>query len=127
MIHASITDRRSTTRSIASTAYDTAWVASLPDPVRSHLPRFPTALTWISSHQLTDGSWGSLIMYEHDRVICTLAALVPLARYGRRESDQLQVRRGERFLWQHAHLIRREPSDLVGFELLLPTVMQLAA
>jgi halimadienyl-diphosphate synthase len=55
-----------------------------------------------------------------------LAALVPLARFGRRGIDRLQLERAERFLWQHAHLVRHAPVELVGFELLLPALMRLA-
>src|SRR3712207_5961196 len=86
---------------IASTAYDTAWLAAVPDPSDRRDPRFPSALNWITTHQHADGSWGSAVRYEHDRIICTLAALIPLARFGRRESDRWQLQRGERYLWQH--------------------------
>jgi halimadienyl-diphosphate synthase len=113
-------------RSIMSTAYDTAWVAALPNPADKSKPRFPSALNWLSTHQLADGSWGSTISHQHDRIISTLAALVPLARFGRRDLDRLQLRRGERYLWQHAHLVRGAPCELVGFELLLPTLMEMA-
>src|SRR3954467_6844132 len=109
-------------KSIASTAYDTAWVAALSSLEDPHKTRFPSALSWITAHQDPDGSWGSLIKYEHDRVICTLAALIPLVKFGRRDSDIMQIRRGERYLWQHAHLLPNEPSELVTFELLLPSL-----
>lgn len=111
---------------ISSTAYDTAWVAMLPHPERPHQPYYPGALSWIALNQLPDGSWGSTLKYEHDRIICTLAALIPLVKFGRRGSDQAQVRRGERYLWQHAHLLQYEKSELVGYELLIPTLMQMA-
>lgn len=117
---------RRTSRAIASTAYDTAWVAAVPDPQQRHDPRFPSALDWVTAQQLPDGSWGSAIPFAHDRILCTLAALIPLARFGRREQDRLQVQRGERYLWQHAHVLRSMPCELVGFELLLPTLAQLA-
>jgi halimadienyl-diphosphate synthase len=113
-------------RAIASTPYDTAWVAAVPHPDDRRDPRFPTALNWITTNQHPDGSWGSALPYLHDRIICTLAALIPLARFGRRELDRVQLRRGERYLWQHAHLLQRDPCELVGFELLLPTLTQLA-
>lgn len=116
-----------TSRAIASTPYDTAWLATVTDPRERRDPRFPSALTWILSNQLPDGSWGSAIPYKHDRIISTLAALIPLAQFGRRESDREQLRRGERYLWQHAHFLGRIPCELVGFELLLPTLMQRAA
>lgn len=113
-------------RAIASTAYDTAWVAGISDPRDRRDPRFPSALAWLAANQLPDGSWGSPVPYPQDRIICTLAALVSLARFGRRASDRLQVERGERYLWQHAHLVRDVPCELVGFELLLPALMKLA-
>lgn len=119
-------DITTTTRSIANTPYDTAWVAGLPDRSERRDPRFPSALNWISSNQYPDGSWGSAVPYLHDRMLCTLAALIPLARFGRRDSDRIQIRRGERYLWQNAHLLSRDACELVGFELLLPTLVRLA-
>lgn len=118
--------QRAEGRPIASTAYDTAWVAAVPDPIERRDPRFPSALSWIAANQLPDGSWGSQIRYEHDRTICTLAALIALARFGRRAEDQLRLRRGERYLWQHAYRLRHEPCELVGFELLLPGLLHAA-
>src|ERR687892_1611026 len=90
---------------IAGVAYDTAWLAD---------------------NQLSDGSWGSSVRYEHDRVLCTLAALAPLAQFGRRDDDRRAVESGTRYLWQHGHLLGKEPVELVGFELLLPTLVERA-
>jgi halimadienyl-diphosphate synthase len=125
-MHTYVPGNSSVSRAIASTPYDTAWVAAVPHPYDRRDPRFPSALAWIAANQHADGSWGSLIPYKHDRIICTLAALIPLARFGRREVDRVQIRRGERYLWQHGHLLRETPCELVGFELLLPTLIELA-
>lgn len=113
-------------RPIASTAYDTAWVASAPHPDDPTKPRFPSALNWITAHQLPDGSWGSTIVHQQDRILSTLAALTALAKFGRRDFDRLQVRHGERYLWQNAHLLRDVDNQLVAFEFLLPALMKLA-
>jgi halimadienyl-diphosphate synthase len=102
-------------------------VAAVPMPDERRDPRFPGALNWLARNQREDGSWGSDIPYIHDRFICTLAALIPLARFGRREADRERVRRGERYLWQHVHLLERDACELVGFELLLPTLVRLAS
>jgi halimadienyl-diphosphate synthase len=110
---------------IAGTAYDTAWLASIPaDRVGSS--RFPGALQWLVDQQHADGSWGSTIQYEHDRIISTLAALVPLAQYGRRAVDRDGIADGTRYLWQRSHLLRNEPMELVATELLLPSLVQRA-
>jgi halimadienyl-diphosphate synthase len=111
---------------IAGTAYDTAWLAAVPAPGGAEASRFPAALEWLGEHQRPDGSWGGEVRYEHDRILCTLAALAPLAAYGRRRSDRVRVAAGTRYLWKHGHLMAHESVELVGFELLLPTLVQRA-
>src|SRR5213593_514286 len=73
---------------LSDTAYDTAWVAAAPAIEDRRTTRFPSPLQWLVEHLLPDGSWGGVIRYEHDRVLCTLAALVPLATFGRRATDR---------------------------------------
>jgi halimadienyl-diphosphate synthase len=111
---------------IAGTAYDTAWLASVPAERRKNSAYFPSALQWLVDHQHGDGSWGGSLRYEHDRLLCTLAALPPLATFGRRSVDQACVQRGTRYLWQHGHLLKNESMELVGFELLLPALVKRA-
>lgn len=111
---------------IAGTAYDTAWLASVPAPDDPQRSQFPLALQWLVDHQWPDGSWGGAVRYEHDRVLCTLAALIALARFGRREPDQAALAAGTRYLWQNGHRLAHEPTEPVGFELLLPSLVQRA-
>jgi halimadienyl-diphosphate synthase len=111
---------------IAGTAYDTAWIASVPHTHERRAPHFPAALQWLVEHQWPDGSWGGAVRYEHDRILCTLAALAPLATFGRRDRDRDCLAAGTRYLWQHGHLLPSEPAELVGFELLLPTLVRRA-
>ncbi len=111
---------------IAGTAYDTAWLAGVPAQGQENSSSFPTALQWLVENQWPDGSWGGSIRYEHDRLLCTLAALAPLARFGHRSTDRECIAAGTRYLWQRGHLLATEPIELVGFELLLPTLVQRA-
>lgn len=111
---------------LSDTAYDTAWVAAVPAVEDRRSARFPSSLQWLVENQLSDGSWGGSIRYQHDRILCTLAALVPLATFGRRAADHESVTAGTRYLWQHGHLLSSEPVQPVGFELLLPTLIQRA-
>ena len=80
---------------IAGTAYDTAWLAGIATAHNACEPEFPASLQWLREHQLPDGSWGGVVRYEHDRILCTLAALASLAtpsiaRFGRlRRPDSL--------------------------------------
>ncbi len=109
---------------IAGTAYDTAWLAGVA--AGNGRSRFPTALQWLVENQWPDGSWGGSVRYEHDRILSTLAALAPLAGFGRRSTDRECVAAGTRYLWQHGHLLSTEPVELVGFELLLPSLVERA-
>jgi len=111
---------------IGGTAYDTAWLASLADPGAPQAARFPLALQWLIEHQHEDGSWGGAIRYQHDRILCTLAALTALSTRGRRARDRASIEAGTRYLWRHGHMLPSEPVELVGFELLLPSLVQRA-
>jgi halimadienyl-diphosphate synthase len=98
----------------------------VPAPADRRTSRFPSSLEWLRRHQLPDGSWGGEVCYQHDRVLTTLAALAPLAEFGRRASDRAAVEAGTRYLWQRGHLLAGESIELVGFELLLPTLIERA-
>jgi halimadienyl-diphosphate synthase len=107
---------------MGSSPYDTAWLARLkahPDGDA----RWPDLLEWLLENQHPDGSWGGEILYYHDRVICTLAAAIALRENGHTHQAQEAVARAERYLWHHLHLLPRDPFELVGFELILPTLL----
>lgn len=111
---------------MASTAYDTAWVARLGqvDPSLSN-----RALTWITRNQLPDGSWGAPApLYYHDRVICTLAAMIALTYRGQRQADKTQIEYGklalERIVGGATGGLSADPNGAtVGFEMIAPTLV----
>src|ERR1044071_7921885 len=78
---------------MASTAYDTAWVARLGEIDWNLSSR---ALAWLAENQLPDGSWGAPApMYYHDRVLCTMAAMIALTYQGRRGRDKVRIEQGK--------------------------------
>ncbi len=111
---------------MSNTAYDTAWVARLGeiDPVISN-----RAMEWICENQLSDGSWGARdIYYYHDRVICTLAAMIALNYRGRRMHDKTQIERGlealEKITSGATQGLASDPNGAtVGFEMIAPTLV----
>jgi halimadienyl-diphosphate synthase len=111
---------------IAGTAYDTAWLAGVAVDHDPYEPAFPASLQWLMEHQLPDSSWGGVVRYEHDRILCTLAALASLATFDTFLDSHAAIAAGTRYLWQHGHLLACEPAELVGFELLLPALVQRA-
>lgn len=111
---------------MANTAYDTAWIARLADidAVLSY-----QALDWLAEHQLPDGSWGeSDVLYFHDRVTCTLAAVVALAKYGRRARDKERWKKGLAALEYFTRsatkgLVADISGATIGFEMIIPTLL----
>jgi halimadienyl-diphosphate synthase len=110
---------------MASTAYDTAWAARLGEVDWDISSR---SLSWLAENQLPDGSWGALApMYYHDRVLCTLAAMIALTYRGRRGHDKVQIDKGRQALEQivgNATLgLQADPNGAtVGFEMIAPTL-----
>ncbi len=102
--------------------YDTAWVARLGDPDAGGA-RWPDLLDWLLARQYPDGSWGGEITYYHDRIICTLAAMLALGENGHGRLVEKALRRAEHYLWHHFHLLSRDPFELAGFELIFPTLL----
>ena len=108
------------------TAYDTAWLARVPGETNATDHGFPDALAWLRQHQHADGSWGSRLVHYHDRVICTLNALLALAEYGTAATDAAAIRRGEISLRHNVAQLECDAHDTVGFELIVPTLLQQA-
>src|SRR5512147_2973821 len=110
---------------MASTAYDTAWGARLGEIDWSISSR---ALSWLAENQLPDGAWGAdAPLYYHDRVICTLAAMIALSVRGRRGHDKAQIEKGklalERIVGGATQGLQSDPNGAtVGFEMIAPTL-----
>ncbi len=114
--------------SMSPCAYDTAWVARLRQPHNPDEPLFPASFDWLLRNQHADGSWGAEIPFAHDRVICTMSALVALADAGpyRHDEAQLAVRRGVLYLNRERPNLHDDPAETVGFELILPELVRQA-
>ena len=112
---------------IDPTAYDTAWVARVPDRGLPSRPAFPAALDWLLQHQHADGSWGARVDYHHDRVLSTLVAALTLAHWSaefgaHHWSDRIEA--AQRAIWHNLPGMHSDPYDTIGFELILPTLLE---
>jgi halimadienyl-diphosphate synthase len=105
-----------------STPYDTAWIARLVELDESMGKQ---ALEWIRENQLPDGSWGaSQFIYFHDRLICTLAAMTALGKWGD-DRDLIRLRRARLGLDTATRGLKADTvGETVGFEMIAPTLMQ---
>ncbi len=112
---------------MASTAYDTAWAARLGEIDWSISSQ---AISWLAENQLADGSWGAPApMYYHDRVLCTLAAMIALSVRGRRGQDKNQIERGrqalERIVGGATQGLQADSNGAtVGFEMIAPILTE---
>lgn len=106
---------------ITRSAYDTAWLVRLGEMDES-LSR--PALDWLRANQLPDGSWGALEpRYHHDRMACTLSAMVALATLGGPE-DRSRLIRAQSILEHMALGLPADPAGAtVGFEMIIPTLL----
>jgi hypothetical protein len=110
---------------LTNTAYDTAWMARL---YNQGDPLAEKALVWLREHQLSDGSWGAPFpIYHHDRVISTLAAVIAL-RERNLAIDENRILRGVAAIARHMDHLRNDAAgETIGFEMLLPTLLDEAA
>ena len=104
-----------------NTAYDTAWVARLH---KLGEPMAEQALNWLRQHQLADGSWGATVPeYHHDRVLCTLSAVIALAERGLPE-DKPRIEKAVAALRFHQDRLQLDSAgQTIAFEMLFPTLM----
>ena len=102
--------------------YDIAWLARL-DSEDGSGPRWPDLLDWLLDHQWVDGSWGGEIPYFHDRILCTLMAIIALSERAPGARAAAAIRHGEKYIWRNFHYLHHDPVELVGFELIFPTLL----
>jgi halimadienyl-diphosphate synthase len=102
---------------IDSVAYDTAWIARLNE--RFPGQGFGQALDWLRKNQHPDGSWGGTFLHYHDRIICTLSAIIALRICDQgSDGDWDRIRRGEAFIWQNFGRLHFDAHDTIGFPVL---------
>jgi halimadienyl-diphosphate synthase len=107
---------------MSPSSYDAAWMSRVRGSLNGS-PRWPDLVAWLIEHQRSDGSWGGEIEYYHDRILCTLTAAIALQENEHMPGARDAIESAENYLWHHLHLLPRDPFELVGFELIFPTLL----
>src|SRR5262245_42855435 len=89
-----------------SVPYDTAWLARLS--LKYPGGGFDLAYPWLRAKQRADGSWGADILHYHDRIVCTLAAIIALKTGSASARNSAAIDAGLRYL---RSAIQRTLSD----------------
>ena len=87
-------------------------------------PAYPDVLPTLLERQHPDGGWGSRVSHSHDRLLTTLAVVLLLARFGNRRRDKERRAAGEHYIWRVARDLDHDGQATVGFELLLPALLE---
>lgn len=105
-------------------AYDTAWVAMVPNPHSSQAPLFPKCINWLLGNQLHDGSWS---LPHHDPLLLrdvlssTLACVLALKTWGMGEEH---IRKGVRFIELNFALASEKcQCSPIGFDIIFPGML----
>ncbi|KAJ6364146.1 hypothetical protein OIU76_029145 [Salix suchowensis] len=83
---------------IAPSAYDTAWLAMLPDGSRPCQPMFINCLDWVLNNQNEEGFWGEHDGHGMPTVEClpaTIACMVALKRW---KTGEMMIDKGMAFI-----------------------------
>ena len=105
------------TTQMSPSTYDTAWLARLDNGTGSR------ALSWIRDHQHADGAWGApSVSYNHDKVICTLAAMAALLNAGYSPKSPT-IQRAARAFSKDVRGLETDHGATIGFELIVPTLL----
>lgn len=95
-----------------ASAYDTAWVARLPDK------DFDVAREWLKKNQKADGSWGGQSVNFHDRIFNTFASAVTMEKMNCTE----QANKGYAYISDNLVNLEKDSHKTFGFEFLIPYI-----
>ncbi|XXG70517.1 hypothetical protein AAC387_Pa06g3264 [Persea americana] len=108
---------------VSPSAYETAWVAMIPDPDRPDQPLFRQCLEWIIEGQREDGFWG-----ERGTLECLCSSLACMAALKTWDVGPCNIDRGLAFV--HAKiekLLGEEDGDFPRwFYIVFPAMVELA-
>ncbi|XP_059440431.1 S-linalool synthase-like [Corylus avellana] len=113
---------------ISASAYDTAWLAMIPDPHQPSQPMFNNCLDWVLYNQEDEGSWGEHDAHGVPTIEClpaTLACIIALKKWN---VGTLCIEKGLAFIHANMEKLLRETNNHVPrwFAIVFPGMVELA-
>lgn len=97
---------------VSASAYDTAWLAMVPDSQEPNQPMFQCCLSWVLNNQKEGGFWGEQVnegdiigLPTLDALTATLACMVALRTWNLGEDN---IRKGLDFIYTKAEIILKK-------------------
>nr|AQA26340.1 geranyllinalool synthase 1 [Tripterygium wilfordii] len=114
---------------VAPSAYDTAWLAMVPDSRSPVQPLFMDCLDWVLNNQREEGFWGDIDghgMPAIESLTSTLACLIALKKWNVGESA---IQKGLDFVRENAEMYIEEIKDCCPrrFAVIFPAMLEQAS
>uniref|UniRef100_A0A2N9HUN3 Uncharacterized protein n=1 Tax=Fagus sylvatica TaxID=28930 RepID=A0A2N9HUN3_FAGSY len=113
---------------ISPSAYDTAWLAMIPDPHQPSQPMFKNCLDWVLNNQKEEGFWGECDAHGMPTIEClpaTLACIVALKKWN---VGTIFVEKGMEFIHANTKKLLGETKNHCPrwFAIIFPGMVELA-
>ncbi|KAI4296669.1 hypothetical protein L6164_036610 [Bauhinia variegata] len=113
---------------VCPSAYDTAWLAVIPDPHEPSKPMFKICLDWMLKNQHGEGFWGECDAFGKPTIVslpATLASMIALKKWN---TGPLMVEKGLAFIHANAEKLLEEVNDHCPrwLAIILPAMVELA-
>ncbi|KAF5474346.1 hypothetical protein F2P56_006251 [Juglans regia] len=114
---------------ISPSAYDTAWLAMIPDPHQPLQPMFKSCLEWVLYNQKAEGFWGECDAHGMPTIEClpaTLACIVALKKWNIASGSCIE--KGLAFIHANTEKFVREINHHCPrwFAIVFPAMVELA-
>ncbi|CAK7350656.1 unnamed protein product [Dovyalis caffra] len=114
---------------IAPSAYDTAWLAMVPDTSEPCQPMFKNCLDWVLNNQKEEGFWGEYDGHGMPTIEClpaTIACMIALKKWN---AEEMIINKGMAFIEENAEKLIGEIYDYNcprWFTIVFPAIVELA-
>ncbi|KAI4296667.1 hypothetical protein L6164_036608 [Bauhinia variegata] len=114
---------------VSPSAYDTAWLAMIPDPEKPSQPMFKICLDWVLNNQHGEGFWGECDAFGKptiESLLATLASMIALKKWN---SGDWMIEIGLAFIEANSGKLLKNMKDYCPpcwFAIMFPAMVELA-